>query len=436
MPGRSPYLPITRKFFESDPVAAVQVLETMNEAEAVTVLKGLPLSLASSVFPRLQVNYAASLLKSSSPEMFKDIVEKIDPQQGAVVLLALPEEYRKEFLILLKEDTRKHIQEFLTYPENSAGRIMSTDFIAFRTEVKVRESVQKIRALARTKQATSYVYVLDYEEHLVGVMYMRDIVVATGDETLGSLMRTDVFKIDAFMDREDVSNELSKRHFFAAPVVDRDNRLLGVVRSDQLITHVQSEATEDILKMVGAGEDEQAFSSIYFSMRKRTPWLYVNLATAFLAASVIGMFEGIISKITVLAIFLPVVAGQGGNAGAQSLAVVMRGLVMREVSPRKYKRLVIKEATIGLLNGLFIGSVTAGVAWMWHGNPFLGVVIGLAMIVNLVAAGFFGALIPLTLKALGRDPAQSSIIVLTTVTDVLGFFSFLGFAVLFQNKLM
>jgi len=174
---------------------------------------------------------------------------------------------------------------------------------------------------------------------------------------------------------------------------------------------------------------------VLFSLRKRLPWLHVNLGTAFLAASVVGLFEDVIARFTVLAVFLPVVAGQGGNAGAQTLAVVMRGLVLREIPRGKIWRLILKETSVGILNGVAIGLVTALVAWMWHGNAVLGVVIGLAMIVNLFAAGLSGAAIPLTMKTMGLDPAQSSSIVLTTVTDVVGFFSFLGFAVLFQNHL-
>jgi magnesium transporter len=313
---------------------------------------------------------------------------------------------------------------------------MSTEFIVFHEEARVKEAVQKLRMLHRSKAPVSYVYVLDKEDKLVGVMYMRDMLVANPDETLGSLMRTELFTVNAFDDREEVLSQLSKHKFFAAPVVDSENHLLGVVKSDRLLENVQSDVTQDFLKMFGAGGDEQAFSPVSYSLKKRLPWLYINLATAFLAASVVGLFEDIIAKVTILAVFLPVVAGQGGNTGAQSLAVVMRGLVMREVTPKTYKKMVVKESVVGVVNGVLIGLVTSLIAWLWHGNPYLGLVIGLAMIVNLLAAGFSGAVIPLAMKALGFDPAQSSSIILTTVTDVVGFFAFLGFAVLFQNHLV
>jgi magnesium transporter len=203
-----------------------------------------------------------------------------------------------------------------------------------------------------------------------------------------------------------------------------------------MIQGVQEEMTKDIQQMFGAGADERVFSTIIFSLKKRLPWLHINLATAFLAAAVVSLFEGIIAQLTILAVFLPVVAGQGGNAGAQSLAVVMRGIVMREIPKDKIFPLVLKEGKIGAINGAVIGAVTALVAWIWYGNPFLGLVIGLGMLVNLILAGLSGASIPLIMKKIGIDPAQSSSIILTTVTDVVGFIAFLGFAVLFQKYLV
>ncbi|MGB6012893.1 MAG: magnesium transporter, partial [Desulfobacterales bacterium] len=202
------------------------------------------------------------------------------------------------------------------------------------------------------------------------------------------------------------------------------------------IQGIQEDMTKDIQKIFGAGGDERVSSTILFSLKKRLPWLHVNLATAFLAASVVALFEGIIAKLTVLAVFLPVVAGQGGNAGAQSLAVVMRGIVMREIPKDKVFSLISKEAKLGAINGVIIGTVTALIAYIWYGNPYLGLVIGLGMLLNLIFAGLSGASIPIVMKRIGLDPAQSSNIILTTVTDVMGFTAFLGFAVLFQNYLV
>ena len=229
---------------------------------------------------------------------------------------------------------------------------------------------------------------------------------------------------------------MSKRKFFAVPVVDSENLIVGIIKAERLIKGVQEETAQDIQKMFGVSGEEKPFSSIFFSLKKRLFWLHINLVTAFMAAAVVALFEDVIAKITILAVFLPVVAGQGGNAGAQSLAVVMRGIVMREIPKNKVRQLIFKESGLGALNGLIIGIVTAVVAWLWHGNPFLGLVIGLGMFFNLIFAGLAGASIPLIMKRIGIDPAQSSSIILTTVTDILGFFAFLGFAMLFQNYLI
>lgn len=430
-------VPFVSKFFDYDPLTATHALEAMERSEAVSVLSSLPPSIAAGIFKHLQVDFAADLLESVSTDTLREIVENLNPPKVALIFLNIEEELRLKLLEFLSEKSKKEIQELLIYPKGSIGNIMSRDFLAFHSEIRISDAINKIRERSRAKvPPSSYVYVINPDNELVGILNMRDLIVGDGNSTLASIMIKKVFALDAFTDREDAANEISKRKYFAAPVVDNENHLLGIVKADQLISHAQEEATEDILRMFGAGGDERAFSTLSFSLKKRLPWLHINLLTAFLAAGVVAIFEGIIAKITILAVFMPIVAGQGGNAGSQSLAVVMRGLVMREISVRESKQMLIKEGKIGFLNGLIIGIVTGLIAWVWVGNPYLGLVIGLAMIVNLLAAGLSGAVIPLTLKALGQDPAQSSSIILTTVTDVVGFFAFLGFAVVFQNLLI
>ena len=350
--------------------------------------------------------------------------------------MRLPEGIRQRLLSHIPRKLRSQIKEHLAYPEDSMGRLMTTKFLSFHKNVTASEAIEKIRSLAKTRYPTSYAYVIDNDDRLVGVMNMHDLMLASPTQSLEEFMRMDVFSIHCFVSREDAANELSKRRYFAAPVVDSENRILGIIKAEQLIQGIQDEATEDLQKMFGVGGDERVFSPILFSMKKRLPWLHVNLATAFLAAAVVALFEDIIARITVLAIFLPVVAGQGGNAGAQSLAIVMRGLVMREIPKSKIWGLIFKESWLGIINGALIGIITALVAWFWNGNPFLGLVIGLGMLVNLFFAGFSGASIPIVMKYVGLDPAQSSSIILTTVTDIVGFFSFLGFAVIFQQYLI
>jgi len=436
MEAQLPLLALVQKYFDNSPVAAAHLLETLTEKEAAQVLEALPAETATEAVRHLNEPFAADVLKMIPPDLVKEVISGLESERGANILLHLPADMRGDFLSGLESRKRRQIKELLTYPEGSAGRIMTTELLVFHSDVIVKDAVQKIRLLAQKNYPQSYVYVVNEEDHLVGVMNMRDMLLTEENTPLDSVMRRGVFTVDSFTDRETIADMLSSQRLFAVPVVDGQQKLLGVVRAEQLIGDVQEEATEDIQKMFGAGGDERVFSPIRFSLRKRLPWLHVNLLTVFVAASVVALFEDVIAKITVLAVFLPVVAGQGGNAGAQSLAVVMRGMVMREIPPQKVKQLILKETSVGLINGLVIGTVTAVVAWIWNGNPFLGLVIGLGMLVTLIVAGLSGAVIPIAMKALRLDPAQCSGIILTTITDVVGFFTFLGFAALFQAYLL
>lgn len=435
MSDRSPLVTVVERYIDSDPAAAARCLETMGEEEAAQVLGQLPPRSAAETVRQLEHVAAALILAKMGEGPFREIARQLDAQQGATILRHFPAELRDRYLAYLDADRKRQIQEILTYPEDSAGRMMTTDFLAFHGDIRVRDAIARIRQLAQQGSPASYLYVVDKDNRLAGVMNMRDMMLADPDDRLETIMRRKVFAVDCFMDREAVAHELSERRFFAVPVVDAQQRLLGVVKVEHLIDGLQDEATEDFQKMFGAGGDERAFSPVGFSLAKRLPWLYVNLATAFLAAAVVALFEDLIARITVLAVFLPVVAGQGGNAGAQSLAVVMRSLVMREIPADKIRALVWKETLVGTLNGVAIGIVTGLIAWAWHGNPYLGVVIGLGMLANLVVAGFSGAAIPLAMKAMRLDPAQCSSIILTTITDVMGFFAFLGLALVFQRFL-
>jgi len=429
-------LVVVQKMFEHDIGQAAKLLESLTEEEAAEVLLALPLPLAVRIVNGLQISYAATLLKNADEGYISDLATHLEPQLAASILMHLPPESRERLAKRLSGKLKGKIRELLDYPEDSIGRNMSTDFIALKKGLRAEEAIERIRSLAKKGFPASYVYVVDNENHLEGVLNMRALMLAGPDTKLTDIARKELFTLHCFTDRQDAANELAKRKFFAAPVVDSENRILGLIKAERMILGVQDEVAKDIQRMFGAGGDERISSTLWFSLKKRLPWLHINLATAFLAASVVALFEGIIAKLTILAVFLPVVAGQGGNAGAQSLAVVMRGIVMREIPKGRILPLIWKEGKIGAVNGVVIGIVTALVAWIWYGNPYLGLVIGLGMLVNLIVAGLSGAAIPLTMKRMGIDPAQSSSIILTTVTDVLGFLAFLGFAVMFQNFLV
>ena len=369
-------------------------------------------------------------------EKIEDIVGQLDYELVASIFQHIQEDSKKKFLDCLPENYIKRIQELITYPEGTAGRIMGSEFIYFHSDIKVMDAIEKLRWIAHIKHPSSYVYVVDSANKLVGVLNMRELIISDPDNTLDKVMLKDVFSINAYTEKKAVVEELSKRGYFAAPVVDNENHLIGIIKTNELMTQSKSRASQDIQKMFGAGGNERAFSSIWFSLRKRLPWLHLNLLTAFLAGIVVSLFESTIAQIAVLAVFIPIITDQAANSGSQSLAVVMRGLVMNEVSSKNSARLVLKEVLLAVITGTIIGAVTAVVSWLWQGNPYLGVVVGISMVITLIVAGFSGALVPIIMRHFGLDPAQSSAIIVTTITDVIGIFVFLGLAVIFKNLLI
>ncbi|MBC2733841.1 MAG: magnesium transporter [Desulfobacteraceae bacterium] len=436
MNDQNAFLTFVQKSFAHDIAGATFLLEGLPEDEAAKIFQALPVDVAERAIRNLQISFAADLLKTADDSFMGALAAKLDPQLAGAILSQLPPEYRQRMKDRFSDKLQEQIREHLDYPEGSVGRIMTANYLAFNQNLKAEDAIEKIRALAKRRYPVSYAYVVDDENCLRGVLNMRDLMLAPPDQRLGAIILPEIFSIHAFTDVRQAASELARRKYFAAPVVDGSNHIVGIIKAERMIQGAREEATQDIQKMFGAGGDEKAFSSIPFSLRKRLPWLHVNLATAFMAAAVVAMFEGIIAKLTVLAVFLPVVAGQGGNAGAQSLAVVMRGIVMREIPHHKILPLIRKEAQLGTINGVVIGIVTAMVAWIWYGNIYLGLVIGLGMLLNLFFAGLAGASIPLLMRRLGLDPAQSSNIILTTVTDVMGFMAFLSLAVIFQQFLL
>lgn len=435
MARRAPIYAVLQRFIDADPAQAALALEELPEGEAAELLRQISPSRAAQCLERLRPDFAASVLESLGPGQAGMLLEKVSPKDAADLFRALSPEGRQAVLDALSEERKKALQELLAYPEHSAGRLMTTEFIAFPKEARVRDVVSRLRALAQKGSKAVYSYVVDPDHKLIGVLNMRDVVLADAGATVESIMRPEVAAVSAFTDREEVVRIAAEKHYLSMPVVDSQGRLIGAVSTSEILESSQEEASEDLQLLFGGSADERPLSPLGFKVRRRLPWLHINLLTAFLAGSVVALFEDLIARLSVLAVFLPIVAGQGGNSGTQSLAVALRGLVMREIEPSDARQVVLREGATGLINGAVIGAVTAAAAWLWKGDPVLGLVIGLAMVVNLAAAGLAGAAIPLAMKRLGFDPAQSSGIFLTTVTDVVGFLSFLGFALLFESRL-
>jgi magnesium transporter len=280
-----------------------------------------------------------------------------------------------------------------------------------------------------------YLYVVNEGGRLRGVVPIRRLVSAPPSRPCGELMIPDPASVNAFADQEEAARLVARYNLLAIPVVDDNGRMLGVITVDDVIDVITEEATEDMYHMAGLSEEDRVFSPASTSVRKRLPWMMINLATAFLAAWVVGLFEHSIQQIVALAVFMPIVAGMGGNGGTQALTVITRGIALGEIEFSTGLRAVLKEVLVGVVIGAATGLVSAGIALVWRGNPYLGLVLFLAMIINMGVAGLSGAAIPLMLKAVRQDPALGSGVIVTTFTDVFGFLSFLGIGTLMINYL-
>jgi magnesium transporter len=333
---------------------------------------------------------------------------------------------------LLPESQARAVSQALEYPSGTAGALMDAGVIKFALSTSVDGALEGLRRM-KNRRVTD-VMVCDDDERLLGVVSLQDLLSAPRESTLQNLLR-DAPAVHPMTSRDEVV-ELIERHRLASlPVVDFDHRLLGIIRYDGLVKAAQQEAAGDLSKMVGAGAEERALSSPVLTVKSRLPWLMINLLTAFAAAAVVGVFDATIAQFTALAVLLPVVAGQSGNTGAQALAVTSRGLALREIRAPHWWRVMRKEIIAALANGVAVALVTAAGVLVWSGNLGLCAVIGISMVVSMVLAAISGAVIPILLTVLGRDPATASSIVLTTVTDIAGFFSFLGLATLLKDWL-
>jgi magnesium transporter len=294
----------------------------------------------------------------------------------------------------------------------------------------VQDALAALRAWGPDEAITYYLFVVDRDKVLRGVVPLRKLITADPNATLESIMDTDVISVHAHTDQEEAAQLMTRYSLLALPVVDDAGRLLGMITHDDLVEVIEEEATEDIYRLGGLSEEERVFGPVRTSVRRRLPWLYVNTLTAFLAAGVISQFQDTIERVAILAAFQAIVAGQGGNAGTQTMTVMVRGLALGEVELRDVWHALLKEVSVGLINGVAVGLVVGAIASLLHGNPLLGVIIGLAMIGNMIMAGMAGALVPMILKRLKIDPALASGIVVTAITDVTGFALFLGLATL------
>ena len=390
--------------------------------------------LAAETLKALGVEPGLDLLNQISSQEISKVLQELETDSATVFVSALPEENAQEVLKQMDMEESAEVQRLLQYEEDTAGRIMTPGVFALFEDLSVSEAIHTIQT-AKELEVIFYLYVVDERNHLVGVVSVRQLLIAPPSTPLKKIMTTDVIAVATNTDQEEVAREVALYDLLAIPVVERENKLVGVVTVDDVIDVIQEEATEDIFYLAGVEGHDHIHTPPLTSVRRRLPWLVVNLATALLAATIVAFYEPTIARFSFLAVFLPVVAGMGGNSGTQTLTVIVRGLALGEISWESGKSILSKEIVVGLNNGIITGILAGLVAYLWKGNYMLGVVLGGAMIINVALAGVVATLIPLILKRINVDPAIASGIFVTTFTDAVGFLSFLGLATLFLHHL-
>jgi magnesium transporter len=389
--------------------------------------------LAMEALSELGPEKGAELLALRAADEIARLTQEIPSDDAAALIDYLPSELSHAVLGLIRPKAGGGVSELLEYEERTAGRLMNPNVFALAEDLTAGESITALQA-ARDVEMVFYLYVVDERRHLVGVVSLRRLLLVPPDTPLKRIMTTDVYSVRVETDQEEVARQVASYNLLAIPVVDSENKLTGVVTVDDVIDVIKDEATEDVFRLAGVSRDDGVLTPPYDSLRQRLPWLLVNLATAFLAASVVGLFTETISKMLILATFMPVVAGMGGNAGTQTLAVIVRGLALGELTWSNARHALFKEGLVGIGNGLATGLVGALVAWAISRDWRIALILMAAMMINMFVAAIAGTLVPLGLRALKIDPALASSVFITTVTDMSGFLSFLGLATLFLTR--
>ena len=407
-----------------------------NEDDFFKILKRLPDWFIAAILEEEDDEEKYEILKKFSENKQKKILGEMSSDELTDIVWVLDEEEIKYVLKKINEEDRKDVYKLLSYEPDTAGGIMATEFVSIRENKTIEKTLKYLQKEAPDAESAYYLYVINKENVLKGVVSLRDIVCNDFDTKISEITNTNVISVPYYMDQEEVASKFEKYGFMTMPVVDENNKILGIVTVDDIVEVMQEETTEDIHRLGGVDEEEKVDGSLRDSVKSRLPWLIVNLITAILAASVVGAFEGTISQVVTLATFMPIVAGMGGNAGTQSLTIVVRGIALGELDKDNGMRIFIKELLVGLVTGIVIGAIIAVLGFIWERNFVFGIVIGVAMILNMMVATMSGFIVPVILKKLKVDPALASAVFVTTVTDVLGFFFFLGLATMFISYLI
>jgi magnesium transporter len=407
-----------------------QLLERLDREDRVLLVEAVRDEFNADVLPELAHEVRDEVIDALGFEDFAVALTELDSDDAVYVAGKLDPDERVQILRRMPDAMRTTIEQGLSYGESAAGRLMQREYVAVPNYWSVGDTIDYLRTSRYLPEKFYAVFVVDPRHRPVGSVDLSRILRSPRPVVMGTIVDPEGEIIPTDMDREDVAHLFRQRNLTAAPVVDKSGRLIGQITIDDVVDVIDEEAGEDILKFAGVRDVEQGslYRTIKATAGSRVAWLAVNLATAFLASSVVGLFEHSIEKLAALAVLMPICASMGGNAGTQTLATVVRSLATRELNASNVMRVAWKEIIVGLINGLLFAVITGAIAFVWFHDIALGIVIGAAMILNMIAAALAGMAIPLVLDKFGADPADSAVVFLTTVTDVVGFFSFLGLA--------
>ena len=416
------------------PVDQADAFNNLDEKHQQALLRHLDVPATADLFDELEDEDTLEASASLSVERLADVLDEMDPDEAADLLGDLPPARAAQALAEMEDPA--DVLPLLGYPDETAGGRMTTSYIALRRHTTAQQAIEFLRQVGPDIDVPYYLFVIDRENRLSGVVGLRDLVIADPHTRMERIMDSDVIFVTTGTDQEEAARTMARYNLSALPVVDEQRRLVGVITGDDLIDVLEEEATEDIYRLANVSDiDLDPESPVVDQLKGRLPWLFVNTATALFASWVLSRFEGIIAQVAVLAVFQSVVAGQGGNAGSQAVAMIVRALALGKASTRNLWNILTKQVLVGLLQGVVVGLVVGLGVTLWRGNVYLGLVLWLALIGNMIVAGIAGALAPLTLKAIGQDPAIASSVLVTAVTDSFGFFIFLSIAKIFLSRL-
>jgi len=417
---------------ELHPGEISRLLEALQPKDRSILWPSIGVSIQGEVLKEVSEDVQSQLISEMSVDTLVKATAKLDTDDLADIVPNLPESAVHSLLLTLDFKHREHLNKILSYPEDSAGGLMNTDFITVRPDVTIRAVIRYLRLLKEMPVDTDQVFVVDRNYNFLGSLLITTILTEEPEQTILSLIDIDHSKpISADTDESEVALLFEERNLISAPVIDENNQLVGRITIDDVVDVIRDQAEHSVMSMVGLDEDEDVFAPIFLSSRRRSIWLGVNLVTAFIAVYFIGLFEATLQQKIALAILMPVVASMGGIAGTQTLIIVTRGIATGRVSAANIRVLINKEVAVSVLNGAIWSIVIALITYYWFSDLLLSIIIAVAIIVNLVVAAFSGAFLPLLLTRLKIDPALAGGVILTTITDVIGFVAFLGLAAIF-----